>query len=220
MWPSRTGRGHKMKWSFAEILGAGLAGAALAAALAVTPVQAASERPLLMSLGAAARAPIGWREFCAQYAPECETTPMPAHDVVLTTQAWNELLRINQWVNEAIKPLTDLEHWGVAERWNYPDDGFGDCEDYVLLKRKLLMQAGWPRQALLITVVRDKQGDGHAVLTVKTDQGEVIFDTQRADVLLGPHTEYGCVKGQSQTDPNAWLALGDSRPAPATASSR
>ena len=41
-----------MKWSFAEILGAGLAGAALAAALAVTPVQAASEPPLLMSLGA------------------------------------------------------------------------------------------------------------------------------------------------------------------------
>ena len=118
-----------MKWSFAEILRAGLAGAALAAALAVTPVQAASERPLLMSLGAAARAPIGWREFCTQYAPECETTPLPVRDVVLTTQAWNELVRINQWVNETIKPMTDLEHWGVAERWNYPDDGFGDCED-------------------------------------------------------------------------------------------
>src|SRR3984893_7063422 len=108
MWPSRTGRGHKMKWSFAQILGVGLAGAALAAALAVTPVQAASERPLLMSLGAATRAPIGWREVCAHYAPECGTTPMPARDVVLPTQAWNELLRINHWVNETIKPMTDL----------------------------------------------------------------------------------------------------------------
>ena len=155
-----------MKWSFAEILGAGLAGAALGAALAVTPVQAASERPLLMSLGAAARAPIGWREFCTQYAPECETTPLPARDVVLTTQAWNELLRINQWVNETIKPMTDLEHWGVAERWNYPDDGYGDCEDYVLLKRRMLMQAGWPRQALLITLTGfARSGDrGHALL--------------------------------------------------------
>src|SRR2546429_8509326 len=98
MWPSRTGRGHKMKWSFAEILGAGLAGAALAAALAVTPVQAASEQPLLMSLGAAARAPLGWREVCAQYAPGCETTPLPAGDGVLAHQAWNELLRLNQSV--------------------------------------------------------------------------------------------------------------------------
>ncbi len=34
------------------------------------------------------------------------------------------------------------------------------------------MQAGWPREALLITVVRDKKGDGHAVLTVKTDKGD------------------------------------------------
>ena len=38
-----------------------------------------------------------------------------------------------------------MEHWGVVERWSYPDDGYGDCEDYVLLKRRMLMQAGWPR---------------------------------------------------------------------------
>jgi len=209
-----------MKWSFAEILGGGLTGAALAAALAVTPVQAASERSLLMSLGAAARAPIGWREFCTQYAPECETTPLPARDVVLTNQAWNELPRINQWVNETIKPMTDLEHWGVAERWNYPDDGYGDCEDYVLLKRRMLMQAGWPRQALLITVVRDRQGDGHAVLTVKTDEGEFILDNQNEDVLLWSETGYRFVKRQSQNDPNVWIALGDPRPATATATSR
>ena len=43
------------------------------------------------------------------------------------------------------------------------------------------MQAGWPRQALLITVVRDKKGDGHAVLTVKTDKGEFILDNQNED---------------------------------------
>ena len=209
-----------MKWSFAEILGAGLAGAALAAALAVTPVQAASERPLLMSLGAAARAPIGWREFCTQYAPECETTPLPARDVVLTNQAWNELLRINQWVNETIKPMTDLEHWGVAERWNYPDDGYGDCEDYALEKRKLLMQAGWPREALLMTVVRDQHGGGHAVLTVKTDRGELILDNQTNHILYWSDTGYRFVKRQSQSDPNVWVSLGEPRAAPATASSR
>src|SRR5262249_6455527 len=164
MWPSRTGRGHKMKSSLAEILRAGLAGTALAAALAVAPVHAASDRPLFMSVGTAARAPVGWREVFAQYAPECETRARLGRDAVWTTKAWNELLRINKGVNDTIKPMTDLEHWGVAERWNYPDDGYGDCEDYVLLKRRMLMQAGWPRQALLITVVRDEQGDGHAVL--------------------------------------------------------
>jgi predicted transglutaminase-like cysteine proteinase len=82
------------------------------------------------------------------------------------------------------------------------------------------MQSGWPRQALLITVVRDKRGDGHAVLTVKTDKGELILDNQHEDVLLWSDTGYRFVKRQSQSDPNVWIALGDPRPAAATASSR
>jgi predicted transglutaminase-like cysteine proteinase len=209
-----------MKWTVAGRLGAALAGLAWAGTLVLMPAHAASERSLFISVGAAARPPVGWKEFCAEYAPECETTALAARDAALTSQGWNELVRINQWVNDAVKPITDLEHWGVTERWNYPDDGYGDCEDYVLLKRKMLMQAGWPRQALLITVVRDKQGDGHAVLTVKTDKGEFILDNQTEDVLLWSETEYRFVKRQSQTDPNVWIGLGDPRPATATASSR
>jgi predicted transglutaminase-like cysteine proteinase len=198
---------------------AALAAFATAGMLSMAPAHAASERALFISVGEAARAPAGWRQFCAEYAPECDTTELAARDAVLTSHAWDELLRINRWVNEAIRPMTDMEHWGVSERWNYPDDGYGDCEDYVLLKRRMLMQAGWPRQALLITVVRDKQGDGHAVLTVKTDKGEFILDNQTEEVLLWSVTEYRFVKRQSQIDPNLWIALGDPRPAAATASS-
>ena len=90
----------------------------------------------------------------------------------------------------------------------------------MLLKRRMLMQAGWPREALLITVVRDKKGDGHAVLTVKTDKGEFILDNQEAQVLLWSDTGYRFVKRQSQTDPNIWVSLGDPRRHAATASSR
>jgi predicted transglutaminase-like cysteine proteinase len=174
--------------------------------LSIAAAHGASERALFISVGEAARAPAGWNQFCAEYA-------------ALTGAAWNELARINRWVNEAIKPLTDVEHWGVSERWNYPEDGYGDCEDYVLLKRRMLMQAGWPRQALLITVVRDQQGDGHAVLTVKTDKGEFILDNQEERILLWSETSYRYVKRQSQSDPNRWVSLGDPRPTTATASS-
>jgi predicted transglutaminase-like cysteine proteinase len=113
-----------------------------------------------------------------------------------------------------------MDHWGMIDRWNYPDDGYGDCEDYVLLKRRMLMQAGWPRQALLITVVRDHNDEGHAVLTVKTDKGEFILDNQTQDILLWSETGYHFIKRQSQTDPNVWVSLGDPRPALATAASR
>ena len=69
----------------------------------------------------------------------------------------------------------------------------------MLLKRRMLMQAGWPREALLITVVRDKKGDGHAVLTVKTDKGEFILDNQDEQILLWSETGYRFVKRQSQS---------------------
>jgi predicted transglutaminase-like cysteine proteinase len=206
-----------MQWSPTRILGAGFVAGALFAALAMPPALAAGERPLFVAVGAVARAPIGWMEFCSEYAGECETKALDARDVVLTTKAWKDMVHINKWVNDTVKPITDLEHWGVVERWNYPDDGYGDCEDYVLLKRRMLMQAGWPRQALLITVVRDKRGDGHAVLTVKTDKGEFILDNQNEEVLPWSDTGYRFVKRQSQTDPNVWLALGDPRPAAAAA---
>jgi predicted transglutaminase-like cysteine proteinase len=162
------------------------------------------------------RAPIGWIEFCAANGAECAAMPSAPRDIVLTATAFQDLESINRYVNGNIKPLTDLDHWGTIEKWSYPDDGYGDCEDYVLLKRRLLLQAGWPREALLITVVRDRKDEGHAVLTVKTDRGEYILDNQAEDVVQWFETGYRFVKRQSQKDPNVWVSLGDPRPAPTT----
>jgi len=159
-------------------------------------------------------------DFCFEYRPECATKPSEPRDVVLSPKAWADMVDVNAWVNQAIKPITDMEHWGVVERWNYPDDGYGDCEDYVLLKRRMLMQAGWPREALLITVVRDKKGDGHAVLTVKTDRGEFILDNQEPQILSWERTGYRFVKRQAQSDPNSWVLLGEPPAAPAVVSAR
>jgi predicted transglutaminase-like cysteine proteinase len=178
------------------------------------------ERPLYIAVGEPTRPPIGWVDFCIEYQPECATKPSEPRDVVLSPKAWADMVNVNAWVNQAIKPITDMEHWGVVERWNYPDDGYGDCEDYVLLKRRMLMQAGWPREALLVTVVRDKKGDGHAVLTVKTDRGEFILDNQEPQVLPWERTGYRFVKRQAQSDPNSWVLLGEPPAAPAIVSAR
>ena len=203
------------------ILKHGASASVIALALLAAPTGgSAQERPLFIGLGAVTRPPIGWVEFCVEYDPECKTKPSMPRDVVLSTEAWNDLQRVNLWVNSHVKPMTDMDHWGVVERWNYPDDGYGDCEDYVLAKRKMLMQEGWPREALLITVVRDRNGDGHAVLTVKTDKGEFVLDNQSNEIQPWSETGYRFVKRQAQSDPNVWIALGDAATAPATASSR
>jgi len=192
----------------------------LAALLAAPTASMAQERAAFIAVGAVTTPPIGWAEFCIEYAPECDTRPSLPRDVALSSRAWAEIKRINVAVNTSVKPMTDMDHWGVVERWNYPDDGYGDCEDYALQKRKLLMAAGWPREALLMTVVRDQNGNGHAVLTVKTDRGEYILYNQTSDILFWSDTGYRFVKRQSQSDPNVWVSLGEPRAAPATASSR
>ena len=163
--------------------------------------------------------PPGWVEFCARRPSECDSTTTAPRDLVLSRRAWIDLVRVNNWVNETVKPLSDLEHWGVAERWSYPDDGYGDCEDYVLLKRRMLIQAGWPREALLVTVVRDKNDDAHAVLTVSTDKGDYVLDNQTDNVLLWSETGYRFVKRQSQSNVNVWVSLGDPQAASNTATS-
>lgn len=80
------------------------------------------------------------------------------------------------------------------------------------------MQAGWPRQALLMTIVHEADGEGHAVLTVATDRGEFILDNLSDNILLWSQTPYRYYKRQSQDDPNVWVWLDDTRENVATSS--
>jgi predicted transglutaminase-like cysteine proteinase len=155
--------------------------------------------------------PAGYLQFCRYNQADCAAEHEDARDVVLSKTAWRDLKLVNDRVNRAIEPMTDEDNYGVAEYWGYPVNGRGDCEDYVLLKRKLLVDAGWPRSALLVTVVRDKKGDGHAVLMVKTDRGEFVLDNQEARILPWQDTGYRYVKRQSQEDQNVWVSLGDTQ---------
>ncbi len=153
-------------------------------------------------------APIGWVQFCGENPDECLVRALPAIPALLDDKRWKQLVKINRDVNDAVEPVSDLEQWGTIEKWSYPTSGKGDCEDYVLEKRRQLLDAGWPRQALLITVVRDKKGDGHAVLTVKTDRGDFVLDNQEAKIKSWADTGYRFVKRQSEQHPNKWVSLG------------
>jgi predicted transglutaminase-like cysteine proteinase len=179
--------------------------------LAALGVAAAQSAPPITSAALVtgdALPPIGWVQFCGDNPEDCKVEALPARAAKLDARNWRELVRINRDVNDEIEPMSDLEHWGQLERWSYPTDGKGDCEDYVLEKRKRLIAAGWPRQALLITVVRDKKGDGHAVLTVRTDRGDFVLDNQETRVKAWTDTGYGFVKRQSAEHPNRWVSLG------------
>lgn len=182
--------------------------ASLAAALAfgASSAEAAGRAGSEMEVVGFARAPVGFVSFCAREPQDCRPGAS-VRRAVLTARSFAELDRINRDVNRRIRPVTDLELYGQAEYWAIPIDR-GDCEDYVLLKRRLLIAAGWPASALLITVVRDLADEGHAVLTVASDQGDYILDNQRNEILPWRMTGYEYIKRQSQTDPKAWVYVG------------
>jgi predicted transglutaminase-like cysteine proteinase len=154
-----------------------------------------------------ARPVLGWVKFCERQPAECEVDTTEPTLVVLTARIWQSILTVNRRVNTTIGPLTDQAHWGEADSWDLPTDGSGDCEDYQLLKRKLLVEAGLPRRALRMTVVIDEKREGHAVLMVRTDRGDFVLDNKTNAILPWHQTGYVYVKREGQ-DGAAWVSLG------------
>ncbi len=197
----------------------GKAAAALSLSLAVclavdAKSLAATEAASFASLGAETSVPFGWVDFCARYRGECREGRSSDVEIDLTTAALRKIQHVNALVNKSIEPVSDKEHWGVIDQWDYPTDGKGDCEDFALMKRRLLIEEGFPREALLMTVVKEKNGDGHAVLTVRTNRGEFILDNLSDAVKPWNSTGYRFVKRQSQDNPNVWVAIGAPTAAP------
>jgi len=161
----------------------------------------------MMTLGRT-NPPIGHYEYCKSNPGECGDDGGNDSPMALTEASWKNILKVNYNVNTTIQPLTDQEIYGVEEKWAIPTT-VGDCEDYVLLKRKLLMKAGVSASDLLITVVLQPNGEGHAVLTVRTDRGDFVLDNMRNKVLLWTDTEYTYLKRQSDNNSGQWVKIED-----------
>jgi|SRR5829696_8092138 predicted transglutaminase-like cysteine proteinase len=190
----------------ATILGFGLLALATAeGAQAQTIALLPNARPI-ENIGVA-RPVLGWVKFCERQPDECRVDPSEPAIVTLTPQVWRAIVLANRRVNARIKPKTDKEHWGVVDSWDIPEDGYGDCEDYQLLKRRILAEQGLSRRAMRMTVVIDEQGEGHAVLMVRTDRGDFILDNKTSAVLAWNQTGYVFVKREGQEDA-AWASLG------------
>lgn len=178
------------------------------AAIAVLPAFAGGMAHAgAMTTGGLTSQPIGHFEFCRAYRSECLPKRGDSYGPITVDRAiWADILTVNSTVNMIIEPVSDLEIYGREEVWTFPDAA-GDCEDYVLLKRQMLIDKGLPPGSLLITVVRKPDGEGHAVLTVRTDRGDFVLDNLRTDVRLWTDTEYTYLKRQSERHAGHWVSI-------------
>lgn len=136
-----------------------------------------------MPAGRETDAPSGYLAFCARQPAECTDPPNAPDVVALDASVWSTLEQVNAAYNAAIRPEEDSVHYGRVDYWTIPTDGYGDCEDYALAKRKALIAANLSSRALRIAVARSQQGEAHAVLTVATDHGDYVLDNLTNAVL-------------------------------------
>lgn len=162
-----------------------------------------------LKVNGAANPPLGHVVFCLSDPAECQPHGS-ARPFDLTPERWHELNQINIAVNRSIAPVTDYDFYRTEEVWTLPD-GYGDCEDYALLKRSRLVAAGWPTSTLLMAVVFDEVGDGHAVLLAHTEQGDFVLDNKTDEIRRWYETAYQYVKRQDENDPHRWVSIGDPR---------
>ena len=160
-----------------------------------------------MSTGGLTSQPIGHYEFCKANPAECNIRMRDTGPEHMTGAMWRKISAVNLAVNKSVKPMNDYDIYGKDEVWAYPDAGVGDCEDYVLEKRRELQGKGIPLSDLLITVVRKTDGEGHAVLTVRTDKGDFVLDNLTDTVKLWTETGYKFLKRQSSEHTGRWVAI-------------
>lgn len=183
----------------------------LAATLQAGAVSSALAEPAFMQTNGRTTQPVGHYELCKRSPIECNEKTSSRAPSELTRSLWKAIVEVNNNVNTSVTPRTDMEMWGQEEYWSYPDNGAGDCEDYALEKRRRLMKLGMPAGDLLITVARQPNGEGHAVLTVRTSLGEFILDNLETRVLAWNETEYTYLKRQSERNSGVWVSINDGR---------
>jgi predicted transglutaminase-like cysteine proteinase len=141
-------------------------------------------------------APLAFQLFCLKSPNECKAGGRMSID--LTSENLSELHRVNRLVNRSIRPQHDpkVDVWAMGPK-------SGDCKAYTLTKRQHLIQAGFPASALRIAVTRTQNGEGHAVLVVRTSSGDRILDNRTNSIRTWAEADLELLK-MSTSNPMIW----------------
>lgn len=104
---------------------------------------------------------------------------------VRTSRGKAQFEQANRLANTAIGYASDISLHGQLDKWSPPlatlKRGRGDCEDYAILKYRLLAEAGVLPKDLKIVLVRDTAVRiDHAVLAARTGERWFILDNRRS----------------------------------------
>lgn len=172
--------------------------------LTVPPASAAGAQGAYLVAKRSITAPAGFDGICARYTWVCtasgKTQLSPGATFDLAT-------KVNRQVNRQVREIEDQRQYGKEEHWALPTRYGGDCEDLVLLKKKMLVERGVNSENLLIATVLDKRLSSHAVLVLRTTTGDVILDNLTNRILPWHETGYTFLKVQNPKALSKWHAI-------------
>ncbi|UPK10290.1 transglutaminase-like cysteine peptidase [Bradyrhizobium sp. 155] len=151
--------------------------------------------------------PLSFTLFCTKYPEDCQEQ----QDLRITGfrsrgQRWRELNQINSIVNSSIASESLLVSRNDYEWQIFPYDG--NCGDYAVTKRHLLLQAGWPTSSLLLAeVVIRNTGEHHLILLVREGRVSFVLDNLSGAVvqLNEASDQYVFLRTQSGLNPQLWM---------------
>lgn len=162
---------------------------------------------VLMRLSGADLGPFAYTHFCHRYPADCDPQdPSSGPDrVALNGATLGDLRAVNTMVNRAITPM---QHAGerTFDTWRI-GPASGDCNDYAVTKRHLLMQHGWPSRALLLAEVVTGWGDHHLILVARTSGADLVLDNLSERVRDWTAAPYTWVRAQMPGDPSLWAKV-------------
>jgi predicted transglutaminase-like cysteine proteinase len=165
---------------------------------ATTPALAWTQMPT----GTPAIPPAGFLGFCAKHLPECLSRGQEPTTVELTDERRRAIDAVQTTINASMTPRIDPTHV-----WDYSTDGTGDCNKYALTKRRELLAEGFPRGAVLLATATTERGEGHLVVVVRTDRGDLVLDNRVQHVVDWSVLPYHWVSVQSQQSPVRWVSI-------------
>ncbi len=187
-------------------------GGAIAAAVALACLMAGSPPALaakvtdasFIQMRRATAAPSGFSGVCSRYAWACSSggsARASDADVLALAQ------KVNRQVNSAVHEVSDRNQYGVEEYWALPSGRGGDCEDFALMKKMVLMKQGVPASQLMIATVLDRHRAPHAVLVLRTGSGDLVLDNLRGQIRSWQDTGYSFLRIQDPKSPKVWHAV-------------
>ena len=183
-----------------------LALVALSASAVLLGTQGAVAKDAFLGARMTVSAPAGAQNLCGRYPWACRVSTGAKR---ISGQQLDVALKLNRQINRQVRSIADQAQYGRPEHWALPTARGGDCEDFALIKKKRLIEAGLDPQMLLVSTVLDRDRNAHAVLVMRTGQGDFILDNLRDEVLHWRQTGYTFLRMQDPANPSRWTAVID-----------